>query len=117
MSIRPAQSIKLGFMIAFLLVPVCTFWSLPAPAKAAAASGDVRSLYVEHCSKCHGTDGRSQTPKGRKTEAPDLTKSTVSDAKGIRLITNGKSDMPAFKDKLSPDDIESVMAFVRGFRR
>lgn len=81
------------------------------------AMPDAGSDYATNCTRCHGNDGRGQTPKGRQTHAGDLTKSTVSDAKGIRMITNGSGDMPAFKSNMSAEQIRGVMNFVKGFRR
>lgn len=78
---------------------------------------DAGSDYATNCARCHGNDGRGQTAKGRQTHAGDLTKSSISDAKGIRMITNGSGDMPAFKGNMSAEQIRGVMAYVRGFRR
>ncbi|HQU83194.1 MAG TPA: c-type cytochrome [Pyrinomonadaceae bacterium] len=77
---------------------------------------DASSNYAAYCSRCHGGDGRGQTAKGKQTHAPDLTKSAVGDAKGIRIITNGAGSMPGFKDNMSADDIRALMNYVRGFR-
>lgn len=84
---------------------------------ASAAAYDSGSDYAAQCARCHGNDGRGQTAKGRQTHAGDLTKSTVSDAKGIRMITNGSGEMPAFKNSMSPEQIKAVMSYVHGFRR
>ncbi len=78
---------------------------------------DGGSDYVTQCARCHGGDGRGQTAKGRQTRAGDLTKSRVSDAKGIRMITNGSGEMPAFKNSMNADQIRGVMSYIRGFRR
>jgi cytochrome c6 len=78
---------------------------------------DGASDYTAQCSRCHGGDGRGQTAKGRQTHAGDLTKSTVSDTKGIRMITNGSGEMPAFKSSMSAEQIKAVMNYVHGFRR
>ena len=77
---------------------------------------DGASDYTQQCVTCHGADGRSRTTKGRKTHAADLTKSKVTDTKGIKIITNGEDSMPAFKDHLSADQIREVMTYVKGFR-
>lgn len=81
------------------------------------AKSDGRSDYAAQCAKCHGADGRSQTAKGRQTHADDLTKSTVSDEKGIRMITNGRGEMPGFKNSLSAEQIKAVMEYTHAFRR
>lgn len=78
---------------------------------------DGGSDYSTHCARCHGSDGRSQTAKGRKTNATDLTKSRVGDAKGIRIITHGAGEMPDFKTSMTADQIRNVMGYVKGFRQ
>lgn len=83
----------------------------------AANFGDASSNYVKYCNRCHGGDGRSQTAKGKQTNAPDLTKSKIGDAAGIKIIANGKELMPAFKGNMSADEIKELMGYVRGFRR
>jgi mono/diheme cytochrome c family protein len=79
-------------------------------------SYDAASDYTAQCAVCHGDDGRSQTTKGRKTHAADLTKSTVSDSKGIRMITNGSDEMPSFKKTMTADQIKDVMEYTHRFR-
>lgn len=104
------------FAIVFATTPNAEMAKL-APLESTSMRADGGSDYATSCSRCHGGDGRGQTAKGRQTHAGDLTKSTVSDAKGIRMITNGSGEMPAFKDSLSPAQIKAVMAYARGFRR
>ena len=81
------------------------------------AATDGEALYKQSCMRCHGADGHSQTPKGKQTHATDLTKSTISDAKGIKIISGGKELMPGFKATLSADDMQNVMNYIRGFRQ
>ena len=87
----------------------------------AAAAYKPSNLFVQRCAKCHGEDGRAQTPKGRKMKAQDFTdpafQEKVSDAKMIDAVTNGtEKDMPPFGKVLSPSEIENlVKEDVRGF--
>ena len=75
-------------------------------------------VYAAHCVECHGSDGRARTKKGRQLDATDFTGDWNADeARGIRIITNGKGDMPAFKRKLRPSEIKSVFRHVLKFRR
>ena len=76
-------------------------------------------LYATHCARCHGGDGRGQTPKGKQTGAKDFTNPQwqAIEARGIRAITNGKGKMPAFKNTLNPEQIRAVWEHVRGFKR
>lgn len=82
-----------------------------AAASSNAESVSSRSLYNVHCASCHGRDGRSNTAKGRETEADDIT-GGVSTAKTIRVVTNGRGDMPGFKKKLSAAQISSIARYV-----
>ena len=74
-------------------------------------------IYRQHCATCHGTDGKANTPRGKRKGATDLTKSRISTAQGIQVITNGRELMPSFKNDLAEAEIRDVMAFIRGFRR
>jgi len=80
------------------------------------AMHDGGSDYATYCAKCHGGDGRAQTAKGKRTNATDLTKSSISDAKGIRIITNGRGEMPEFKSNMSAAQINGVMNYIKRFR-
>ena len=78
------------------------------------------ALYKEYCAKCHGEDGRADTPKGRQLMAQDMTdpdwQTERSDADMIKVVTNGGEDMPPFGKKLTKDQIESLVKVdVRGF--
>ena len=75
-------------------------------------------IYAASCAKCHGADGRAKTAKGKRVGATDFTSDWNTDeARGIRIITNGKSEMPAFKGKLAANEIKSVFGYVLRFRR
>ncbi len=80
-------------------------------------------LFVRKCSKCHGEDGRADTPKGRKMKAQDFTdldfQQHKSDRELIEAVTNGTDkDMPPFGKVLTPAEIESlVKGDVRAFAR
>ncbi len=92
-------------------------------ASLAAAAFTPSKLFVERCSKCHGEDGKANTPKGRKMKAQDFTdpafQEKVSDAKMIDAVTNGtEKDMPPFGKVLSAEEIDRlVKEDVRGFEK
>jgi cytochrome c oxidase cbb3-type subunit 3 len=89
-----------------------------APAAEWESTGGAAEIYAASCAKCHGSDGRANTAKGRKLEATDFTGDWNRDeARGIRIITNGKGDMPSFKNKLTAAQIRAVFGYVRGFGR
>jgi cytochrome c6 len=70
-------------------------------------------IYTANCAKCHGGDGRAHTARGKRAGATDFTSDWNTDqARGIRIITNGKGEMPSFKGKLSPQEIKAVFGYV-----
>ncbi len=69
-------------------------------------------IYKTNCAKCHGETGEGVEDKGisfLKGHALDHTEEDF-----IKRVTNGKDDeMPAFKDKLSEEEIAEVVKYVR----
>lgn len=82
---------------------------------------DAASVYNSKCAKCHGRDGRSKTSRGRITHSRDLTsgewQDDVSDERIFNSISNGKGKMPSFKKGLSESQIDSLVSYVRHFRK
>jgi mono/diheme cytochrome c family protein len=67
---------------------------------------------------CHGADGAGQTPTGKTMKLKDLGSDEVqkmSDADMKKLTADGKGKMPAYKAKLSAEEIDLVVKFVRSF--
>jgi cytochrome c oxidase cbb3-type subunit 3 len=85
---------------------------------AAAQTGHSENFQT-YCAVCHGDDGKGQTPKGKEKGARDFTNAkwqkSADDARLEDSITKGKGKMPAFKDKLSADDIKALVKEVRSF--
>ncbi|WP_352431271.1 c-type cytochrome [Pyrinomonas sp.] len=79
-----------------------------------------KELYLQNCARCHGSDGRGETPLGRRLQASDLTDPEwqweMSDRRIAEVITNGEERMPAFGRKLSAEDVALVVAHVRTLR-
>ena len=78
--------------------------------------------YSKNCASCHGKDGRAQTFKSKHhLHARDLTdaawQSDVTDERIFNSISNGKGKMPSFKKKLTTEQIESLVAYVRGLKK
>ena len=79
-------------------------------------------LFKQYCAKCHGEDGKADTPRGQKMKARNFTdaewQSGESDKDLIKSVTEGKDDMPPFGKKLTPEQIESLVKNdVRGFAK
>jgi mono/diheme cytochrome c family protein len=86
-----------------------------------ADAGDARAVYDKHCSECHGKDGQSHSFRGRHSHSRDLTdaqwQDQVTDERIYNSISNGKGKMPAFHKKLSDEDINSLVTFVRSLKK
>ena len=92
-----------------------------AHAGAAHAPMDAAALYDKKCATCHGKDGRAKTFKARFKPVRNLTdaawQAEVSDERLFNSITTGRGKMPAFGKKLSKEEIESLVAYVRGLKK
>ena len=84
---------------------------------------DAHTVYGRNCARCHGEDGDAKTEQGELYGATDFTsaewwnKVRPTDARLRRAISAGrKGGMPAFGRRLSPAEIDSLVAYVRGFR-
>lgn len=85
---------------------------------AAATLSGPGDIFTANCSKCHGADGRARTARGKRAGATDFTSDWNRDeARGIRIITKGKGEMPSFKGKLTAMEIKEVFGYVLRFRR
>lgn len=79
-------------------------------------------LYVANCARCHGADGRSQTPMGTVYNAPNLAdaawwkKERAGDKRLHASIRDGRGGMPAFGKKLSNEEINALVALVKTFK-
>ena len=99
-----------------------------APPAATSGAPDPKELFAKSkCVTCHGEEGRGDTDKGRKLKAPDFTTAKWSEEttdkeirdtirKGVKN-KKGKVLMPAFKTKLTPEQIEELATYVRGFAK
>ena len=79
-------------------------------------TGKGRDVFAEYCIGCHGSDGRAETDMSKKVGAADLTSDAVqqqSDSHLRTVIKEGKGKMPSFSQKLSDNEISSVLAYVR----
>ena len=77
-----------------------------------------RANYAKHCSACHGDDGKGGLVKVDNTrlKVPSLREGHAlnhPDDKLAKQITNGGDGMPKFKDKLTADEINQMVMFIR----
>lgn len=110
-------------MIALALAAALAQAQIPSPAPVAAGPSGTQEVWDKRCTFCHGADGQSQTKKGKQYKAPNFTRAKwqkhTTDDEIVEAITNGvrKTKMPAFKDKLSAEEIKSMVPFLRAFAK
>ena len=90
-----------------------------------AAAGDAQQNWDKSCAMCHGKDGKGQTTIGRKLQIKDFTdpkaQASFTDddaAKAVKegITKDGQLKMKAFGDKLSDDEIKTLIAHMRSFK-
>ena len=78
-------------------------------------------LYTKTCASCHGKDGRAKTFKAKRNHARNLAdpewQNRTSDERIFNSIMNGKGKMPASGKKLSEQEIDSLVAYVRSLKK
>ncbi len=108
-----------------------TTWTIPDGAAAepnpVAASPDTMkkgaSLYKANCAGCHGPTGLGDGPnadaRNRAQRPANLTLSRNPDGVVFYKIWNGRKDpdMPAFKSRMTKDEVWTVVTYVTGALR
>lgn len=114
----PRRTMRLGFLAAALGTAVVIGLLGFAPSSAAGGTPDAvagQKTFKANCVMCHGEDGKG-TPTGQALKVADLNSAAVQKlptAELVKVVTNGKNNMPPFKATLKPDQIEGVVAYVR----
>jgi len=78
-------------------------------------------LFSKKCASCDGRNGRAKTFKAKLNHARNISDSEwqerVSDERIFNSIMNGKGKMPAYGKKLSEQEIEALVTYVRGLKK
>ena len=78
-------------------------------------NNSVASTYKTNCASCHGPDGRG-TAVGKSLHAADFHSAQVqqqSDTQLAGVIAEGRGNMPAFGTRLSKDQINALVEYIR----
>ena len=89
---------------------------------AAPLPGDAKATFDAQCAKCHGRDGRAHTTRGRLSHARDIANAAwqneVSDERLFNSINKGRGkNMPAYGKKLSEDQMDALVRYVRQLKK
>ena len=77
----------------------------------AGATLTANPVFQKNCAKCHG-----KTAEGRHFAGPSLIseKTAATSASDLRnMISNGKGRMPKFANKLTPEEIDTLVQQIR----
>jgi mono/diheme cytochrome c family protein len=121
------------FLSTFLLVHASRPKSAPLPLSEVSRISEqsrrkpsaTEDLFRTNCARCHGADGRGDTPLGHTYNSPDFTDnawwqkhSDITSTKSlVSIVTHGKGGMPAFGKKLKNSEIKLLVSYVRRFRK
>ncbi|MBD2020911.1 c-type cytochrome [Leptolyngbya sp. FACHB-36] len=96
--------------IAVIAIAVVVAFSAPVLADVDMTVGS--KVFNANCTACH-LGGGNVVAANKNLKADALKQYGMDSAEAIiSQVTNGKNAMPAFKGRLTPDQIESVAAYV-----
>jgi cytochrome c6 len=81
---------------------------------------DAAADYKAKCATCHGPDGKGDTAMGKTMKVKDLGSAEVqkqSDADLTTIIEKGKKPMPGYEGKLTKEQIDSLVKYVRSLKK
>jgi cytochrome c6 len=83
-------------------------------------AADAATDYKAKCAICHGPDGKGDTAMGKSTKVKDLASVEVqeqSDADFTSIIEKGKKPMPGYEGKLTKEQIDGLVKYIRSLKR
>ena len=108
-SVWPLVALAFGGVMLFSLSNFA--WSAESPGE---------TTFKAKCVLCHGADGTGNTPLGKQLQAADLHSPDVqkhTNAELHKIVHDGQTNMPAFADQLSDEEITQVIKYVRTFKK
>jgi mono/diheme cytochrome c family protein len=90
----------------------------PSPVASVDEFATAKANYAKHCEACHGPEATGGLVKVDKKQikVPSLKADHAikhTDDQITKMITNGEEEMPAFKDKMSAQEIQQMVRYVR----
>jgi cytochrome c6 len=90
----------------------------PSPAASVDEFATAKANYQKHCEACHGPEATGGLVKveNKQIKVPSLKAEHAlkhTDDQITKMITNGEEEMPAFKDKMTPQEIALMVRYVR----
>ncbi|MBE9004283.1 c-type cytochrome [Fortiea sp. LEGE XX443] len=103
------KSLKLIQLLCLIILLLTTTFTLPVSANDLANGSQIFSV---HCAGCH-INGGNIIRRGKNLKKQALKKYGMDSIEAITsIVTNGKSNMSAYKDRLTEKEIQDVAAYV-----
>lgn len=100
--------------------PAAASLASPQPVAASDDTAAAKELYISNCAECHKDSGKGGkvTIDGKMLDPDDITTAKMAaktDEKLTGYINDGFPDdgMPAFKDKLKPEEVKLIVKHIR----
>ena len=80
-------------------------------------AADGAAVYKEQCAKCHGAEGKSDTPVGEKLKIPPIAgnaKIAAMPESEIAALIKGTKKHPPKTTEMSDGDLSAVAGHVKG---
>jgi mono/diheme cytochrome c family protein len=103
---------QLAIALYFLLFAFPAAFSQAPPSDSTLTSNPA---FINHCAKCHGKNA-----EGRRFRGPSLISgkvSATSDDELRNIISNGKGHMPKYTNKLTSDEIDSLVQQIKAVNK
>jgi mono/diheme cytochrome c family protein len=108
---RVVNVIEVLVAVGVVVFVVALFANEPGSGSAAGSNSPGARLFAANCASCHGADGGGGVGPQLSHGAVYERFPNVNDQ--IRFVTKGRGSMPAFGGRLSPKQIQQVVAYTR----
>jgi cytochrome c5 len=111
-----SQSLKAYAIFAVCMLLISAVITPAAHAQGAAAE----TLFKAKCTMCHGADASGNTAMGKKFNIPDLRALEIQKKTKAELgtaIAKGKNKMPSFEGKITSDEINELVNYIRQLKK
>jgi cytochrome c6 len=81
---------------------------------------DAGADYKAKCAMCHGPTGAGDTVMGKNLKIRDFSSADVqkqSDAELTDIVTKGKGKMPSYDGKLTKEQIDGLVKWIRTLKK
>lgn len=106
--------------------PLLLIAALAAAGASTSFAAEAAENWAQHCARCHAKDGSGSTNVGKKLKLKDYRtaefQAAVTDEEMLKAIVEGIKDdkgkqvMPAYPEKLSQEEMEAFIPFIRAMK-